>query len=400
MKQTKYRRSGLTLTELLVVVAIIVIVTSVLAPLLSGSFEGREVREAARQVNAYLQQAQARAKELNRPVGVMIRRSAAIAPAPGEPFTREGDLDFGFQLSLAEVPPPYTGFSTTAKAHVGLGPNGSLTGQVRIVGEPPQAFTRLVAPNDFIRFNYRGPKYRILAISPNNLVLTIDLTDQPRVRFAPARQRGTTLFAAPQKFEVFRRPQAISSTPLELPVGSGIVMNLSGVGLDPVTSVSDGEEAQRDDGARNAAGRARFPRQKYIGLTEFQRPAHQRFQDMPITILFNPSGAIERVYRVLPTPGQEYSSAFQQIPPKRPQDKIYLFVGRQGVTRWENLDDGSNLWIVIDPQTGLVTTAPNTISDNQGNPLNAMGRPNLTAKLGAVATSRQLAATGQSLGGQ
>lgn len=400
MKPTKYRRSGLTLTELLVVVAIIVIVTSVLAPLLSGTFEGREIREAARQINAYFQQAQARAKELNRPVGVMIRRSAVIPPAPGETFTRENDLDFGFQLSLAEVPPPYTGFSTTAKAHIELGPNGLPTNQVRIVGEPPQAFTRLVAPNDFIRFSYRGPKYRILAINPSNLVLTIDLSDQPRVRFAPARQRGTSTFAAPLKFEIFRRPQAISSTPLELPTGSGIVMNLSGVGLDPVTALSGGEEEQRDDGARNSAGQVRFPRQKYIGLTEFQRPAVPRLQDMPITIMFNPSGGIERVYRVLPTPGQEYSTTFQQIPPKRPQDKIYLFVGRQGVTRWENLDDGSNLWIVIDPQTGLVTTAPNTISDNQGNPLNAVGRADLTAKLGAVATSRQLAATGQSLGGQ
>ena len=105
-------RRGLTLTELLVVVAILVTVTAVLAPLLTSSFEGREVREAARQVNAYFRQAQAKARELGRPVGVMIRRSPSTNSGPNN------DFDFGYQLSLAEEPPPYTGVTSFARARV------------------------------------------------------------------------------------------------------------------------------------------------------------------------------------------------------------------------------------------------------------------------------------------
>ncbi len=396
MKQSQYRRSGLTLTELLVVIAIIVIVTAVLAPVLTSSFEGREVREAARQINAYLQQAQARAKELNRPVGVMIRRTPAL---PGQPLDREQDLDFGFQLSLAEVPPPYTGFTPSARAFVQvLDTTGMPTGTVRIFQDPaffPTGSTRgMVAVNDFIRFNYRGPKYRILQLDPNSSSIRIDLAEAETKLFAPATKRGTLKFSAPLKCEVFRRPKAISSTPLELPTGAGIVLSLSGAGVStPNAANLDGEES--------SIATPLPSRQKYIGLTEFQRPQRDippryldQIQNQPLTILFSPTGEVEWVYRVLATKGTESLPFWSRFPPKRPQDKLYLFVGKQGVTRWQNLDDGTNLWITIDPQTGLVTTAPNSI------PLDSVAqRSTLADRLRGVAESRQLAATGQSMGG-
>lgn len=380
MKQQQNRRSGLTLTELLVVIAIIVIVTSVLAPLLTSSLEGREVREAARMVNAYFQQAQAKAKELNRPVGVMIRRS------PATDLDRDKDLDFGFQLSLAEVPPPFMGFTSSARIRLEILDSGVPTG-LALINDNLPVFRKLVAPNDFIRFNLRGPKYRILRIAGNKL--EFDTSDARDVRYAQA----ATLASNWMKFEVFRRPQSISSTPLELPTGAGIVLNLSGVGMDNATNT--GEEDLQD--IKNAANVSMRPRQKYIGLTEFQRVASQRFTDMPLTIMFNPSGGVERIYRVLPKPGEEYDNLIGRIPPKRPQDKIYLFMGKQGVDRWTNLDDGSNMWITIDPQSGLVTTAPNAIPLT---PVASNPTATLQQKLGAVASSRQLAATGQSMGGQ
>lgn len=390
MKQSQYRRSGLTLTELLVVIAIIVIVTAVLAPVLTSSLEGREVREAARQINAYMQQAQARAKELNRPVGVMIRRTPAL---PGQPLDREQDLDFGFQLSLAEVPPPYAGFTPSSRAFVQLlDTTGVPTGSVRIFQDP--AFFRLVVVNDFIRFNYRGPKYRILRLDPSSSSILIDLAEAETKLFAPATKRGTLKFSAPLKFEVFRRPKSISSTPLELPTGAGVVLSLSGAGVSiPNAANADGEESSLS---------TPLPaRQKYIGLTEFQRPQRdipprylEEVQNQPLTILFSPTGEVEWVYRVLATKGTEANQFWSRYPPKRPQDKLYLFVGKQGVTRWQNLDDGSNLWITIDPQTGLVTTAPNSI------PLDSVAqRSTLVDRLRGVAESRQLAATGQSMGG-
>ena len=368
-------RRGLTLTELLVVVAIVVIVTSVLAPLLTPSLEGREVREAARQVNAYFQQARARARELGRPVGVMIRRSPA------------GDLarDFGYQLSLAEEPPPYTGVNSFSRARV-LTFNNVPSGQAMIRDSAdPNSFQRFVQPNDLIRFNLRGPKYRVLQVkaatqqeqqlynSPYKVVF--DTIGTPIVHFADPNS---------VHFEVFRRPRSTSSTPLELPTGTAIVMNLSGVGMDFVSDLTpDGEESQYVGNS---------PRQKYIGLTEFQRFSEAGFANLPLTIMFTTSGGIDRVFRILPPPE---TIANPNFPPKRPQDKIYLFLGKDGVDRWTNLQDESNLWITIDPANGSVNTAPNALPP--GVMVSAVSN---IQKLGAVASSRQLAATGQSMGGR
>lgn len=398
MKQAHHRRAGLTLTELLVVVAIIVIVTAVLAPLLNSTFEGREIREAARQINAYMQQAQARAKELGRPVGVMIQRTPIPA---GVTVPADADFDEGYQLSLAEVPPPYTGFTPAARAYVQVPLNGGApTGIVRIAD--PGFFSGIVATNDFIRFNFRGPKYRIRRFNQNSGSIVIAANEHGlsnpetpgSVRFAPASTEDGNHYSAPLKFEVFRRPKATGSTPLELPAGAAVVLNLSGGGVAAPNSYNAaGEETSTDSALQS--------RQRYIGLTEFQRPSEivakryrDQVQNQPLTILFEPSGEVRWIYRVLPTLGEELAPYWSNFPPKRPQEKVYLFVGRQGVPRWNNLDDGSNLWITIDPQSGLITTAPNAI------PLDKVAnRPALIDRIRGVSESRQIAATGQSMGG-
>lgn len=378
------RRRGLTLTELLVVIAILVTVTAVLAPLLTSSFEGREIREASRQINAYFQQAQTRARELGRPVGVMIRRSPSTNLGPN------GDFDFGYQLSLAEEPPPYTGMSSFARARIVTSQNVP-TGiaLIRDSAADPKSFQRYVQPNDLIRFNLRGPKYRVLEVGSANVgdfnyQVAFDVTGAPVIQYA---QPNTV------EFEVFRRPRSTSSTPLELPTGSAIVMNLSGVGMDFVSETDsvDGVEVQDFLAGTNS-------RQKYIGLLEFTRPAAAAGDpamsdpDMPLTIMFSPTGEIDRIYRILPPPEM---IANRLYPPKKPQDKIYLFVGKDGVGRWENLNDTSNIWITIDPQSGAISTAPNALT-----PGTVAGATTDLAKLGAVASSRQIAATGQSMGGQ
>ena len=176
------------------------------------------------------------------------------------------------------------------------------------------------------------------------------------------------------------------------PSNSLIVMNLSGVGMDFVSesdSSTDGIEMQVKSLVPGAN-----PRQKYIGLLEFTRPAETdvSFADMPLTIMFTPTGEIDRIYRILPPPEVLANAAY---PPKRPQDKIYLFLGKDGVGRWENLNDTTNIWITIDPQNGSVSTAPNALA-----PGTMASATTNVAKLGAVASSRQIAGTGQSMGGQ
>lgn len=387
----QYRR-GLTLTELLVVVAILVAVTAILAPLLTSSMEGREVREAARQVNAYFQQARARAKELGRPVGVVIRRSEAADP----------NFDFGYQLSLAEEPPPYKGLSSLARARVLA--QSEPTQRTALISDPGTgivALRKFVQPNDQIRFNLRGDRYRVLRVRPaTSTQIDANEANPPfafQVVFETVGKQPINFATLNSvQFEVFRRPRSTSSTPLELPNGAALVMNLSGVGMDYVSEALAVNGDSQLDGVESPW--ASSPRQQYIGLLEFGRPGAEMnaaYANNPLTIMFNPNGGIDRIYRILPNANLVVDNTYLLARPKRPQDKVYLFVGKSGVDRWTNLNDGSNLWITIDPQTGLVSTAPNDLP--QGS-LASTTTP--LERLRAVASSRQIAATGQSLGGQ
>jgi prepilin-type N-terminal cleavage/methylation domain-containing protein len=95
-------RRGLTLIELLVVAFILVLFVAVAAPLLKPATADRKVREAARQLNAYIAEAKAFAAQRGRPVGLAFDRVAATGEA-----ARNGNIVT--RLFLAESPPHYFG---------------------------------------------------------------------------------------------------------------------------------------------------------------------------------------------------------------------------------------------------------------------------------------------------
>ena len=68
-----WRRPGLTLIELLITIVIMVTVLAGALPLLSPNNNSRKLREASRQLNSLLSQAQAQAARDGRPVGVAFR---------------------------------------------------------------------------------------------------------------------------------------------------------------------------------------------------------------------------------------------------------------------------------------------------------------------------------------
>jgi prepilin-type N-terminal cleavage/methylation domain-containing protein len=68
------RRRGFTLVELLTVVSIILLLTAVVIPIALPSLEGRQKREAARQLNSFIVGARTRARQTGRPVGVWLER--------------------------------------------------------------------------------------------------------------------------------------------------------------------------------------------------------------------------------------------------------------------------------------------------------------------------------------
>ncbi|MCH2129770.1 MAG: prepilin-type N-terminal cleavage/methylation domain-containing protein, partial [Pirellulaceae bacterium] len=145
------RRDGLTLIELLVVVAILVALVGITATTIRPLQEGRDIREAARSVNAFLAAAQARAMELGRPVGVWLKRM------PNNP-------NLVLELYVAEVPSPYTGDDMISSASVHETNKNIVT--LKNVSRPGtgtgnESYVN-ITKDDFIRFGYKGPFYRII----------------------------------------------------------------------------------------------------------------------------------------------------------------------------------------------------------------------------------------------
>ena len=79
-QKTRYTRQqrGLTLVELLTVIAVMAILLSVAVPVIRPSLKDRKLRESARLINAYVAGVQARATELGRPVGIVLSRSLSL----------------------------------------------------------------------------------------------------------------------------------------------------------------------------------------------------------------------------------------------------------------------------------------------------------------------------------
>src|SRR5688500_8118243 len=101
-------RPGLTLIELLVTIVIMVTVLAGVLPLVSPNNNSRKIREASRQLNTFLAQAQAQAARDGRPVGVAFREFANGASRSG----------MALEAYTIAVPPPYAGFSDSSRVVV------------------------------------------------------------------------------------------------------------------------------------------------------------------------------------------------------------------------------------------------------------------------------------------
>ena len=339
-------RLGLTLVELLIVVTILILLVGVTLPMMQPLLEGREIREAARQIDAYMARAKSRAMTLGRPVGVL--------------FTpQEANRSAAFQISIVEVPLPYAGDSTASRAEIVASTNNVWTAKLS-----GTAFTRpdLIRVGDLIKFDYRGPLYPVQTFAPTpsgvaTLTFGLERVDKfAREPIPPPQitkpQPNVALAGVP--FQVFRQPRRTSAAPLELPAPAAVDLSLSGTGL-------------RD-----------------AGTFDFfvQDAASGGF-----AITFAPSGQVDTVYLSLGLGPQKF----------RPMGTIFLMVGKTNqvgqVTDDQtpvNLQDPHNLWISIAHRTGQVTINPNNVVWQPGQGLS------LPEKL---ALSRELATSGQSMGG-
>jgi Tfp pilus assembly protein FimT len=281
---------------LLVVISIMLMMMAMAAHRMRPAVESRRTREAARALNVYLGSARNWALVNRRPCGVVLAPSAGIGQA-------------AMVLEQVEVPPPYAGDDITAAAQVQLTSAGTIQATL-------SAFNAsLVHVGDTIQFNYQGPWYTISgAPGSGSLTATYDQTQQ----VVP----WSSTPSAAMPYRIYRQPFSQGgpnksvTAPVQLPAGA--VIDLTGSGTDAANF--------RATGAADAADVSR------------------------VYIMFSASGAVDRIYS---------SKASLQGPIGQP---IFLLIGRldvaRGLAATQNYSDPGNLWVVINPQTGLISTAP------------------------------------------
>jgi len=288
MKPVKHR--GLTLIELLVVVLVLTILLGATLTVMQPVLSSTQTREAARLVNSYIAGAQARAVELNRPVGVYFERLPSTPNAC-------------VQMFIAATPPPYGGDTYYSRASV----NGNSVSLSQSDGA-----SVLVGANDFIKFDYRGEKYRITSDASGT---------NPTFGFTHPTAPPPKVSAAGVPFQIYRKPVKSAVAPLQLPATTAIDLQFSGMGKTGVLPTSTS----------------------------------------PIIVTFAPDGKMDEVY----INGQPWRAMGNAL------SSMHVLIGKLDQVEppaddptKNNLIDQTGRWVSISRQTGVVSTVENAGSDS------------------------------------
>jgi type II secretion system protein H len=335
-------RRGLTLVELLMVVVILALLLTVAVPMVRPAFQDRQLREAARQINAFFTGAQTRAAEAGRPVGVWIERFD-----DGEIGSR-----VGARLYMAEVAPAYTGTTLGAVVRVTVESLVPPRGRLVFSDLSDEAVLRtIVAPNEkfTIQFDYKGHEYSGLRLG-DVFLIEIPLGIPP----------GAAVGGPGLSYQITRGPVRSAVSPLTLPADSVIDLSVSGIGR---------------------AGR------------EFDSSLVAPWTATPIIIMFAPTGRVDELY-LANTSVHPYSPIHLLV------GRRAKVVNPTVTDVWDpeiaNLADPANLWVTISQRTGSVTTATNV--DTSWIP--PAGSPPPLDPSDRVVAARELARTSVQKGGR
>lgn len=225
----------MTIVELLVVMGILVVLLGIAATAVKTGTRGKKQREAARQVNAYIASAQARAVQLGRPVGVEIVRNVIDTDGNG---TIVSGIDSGISNSsllmyTMETPPPYAGDEVNSRIGVTVAsepwPLNNPTGNIPVVTLTDPSPLQYVTISSFlnvndpveVRLDFRGPRYTAFVTQTSPLTLKFAI---------PAKNTRMFPNGGMTPCQIFLPPQRSSATPLQLPTDMCIDLTCSGVG--------------------------------------------------------------------------------------------------------------------------------------------------------------------------
>lgn len=187
-------RAGMTLVELLVVVAILGLLAVTVLPNISNTAEDRRTREAVRSITSFIAKAQSRA--------VGRREWAGFSLIP--PNTT---AQFAIDVFLADVPAAYKGDDFNAAVTVAVSSNtsralsftGSFAGSLQLVD---------IAAGDLIRFDGRGPWYEL---SANAASCSLRSSGNEVMAGHNALNTPWPAAAVPHSFEILRLPSRAGS---------------------------------------------------------------------------------------------------------------------------------------------------------------------------------------------
>lgn len=200
------KRQGVTLIELLIVVAVMTILMGIALPIIKHGIEGHRTNSAAQIVRNQFRLAAALAAERNEPSGV------ALIVDPGSSAAMVVGV-------LAPVPARYCGDIVGSTAFVSrTGPTG-LRAQLA-----DGSAGSLIRPGDEIRFNHLWDRCHVVAVSAAGPTWILDL----RVPTCPPALNAP-LYTAHYPFVVFRKPTSVT-TKTEVPRGTCVDLSASGYG--------------------------------------------------------------------------------------------------------------------------------------------------------------------------
>jgi len=365
-------RRGLTLVELLVVIVILTMVTAATIPLMAPVTGQRKIRESARLVAALLSQAQSRAIASGRPVGVWMERL----------WTKDASDDranHAIDLFLCQSPPPFSGATPDARAMISKSGSSWVVDMQMI----PQGW---VQRGDEIRFNYRGPTYRILGVGPNvnNNPTHPDgsLTGANMEIVVPPPPYAQPPVAAQVPYQIFRQPVKTADEPVTLPAGAMVDLSFSGIGYGTQFGVATPGNpatkfAQQDPSA-------------VTGVPNVQGVSK------PVAIMFGPSGKLDCVYYAHrpATSSQPVYGRFEAITP------VFLLVApptNAASTAPPNYLNQDNIWVTVNAQSGLVTNGEVALNTDA---FVTFANPTYDDFKKAIVASRAFARSQQNMGGR
>jgi prepilin-type N-terminal cleavage/methylation domain-containing protein len=306
-KRRGERPRGITLLELLIVMVILLMVTAAAIPIVAPAMRNRQMREATRLMSAYFGAARARAVQTGRPVGVRIERFNGST--------------FALSLSQIEVPPPYSGDSTSSKMKVRsktptpssdtyfqsrFGASGFTAKWFEATDDTGDFTASMVRIGDEIQFNSQGPKLIICGPDTDgNGLIDGSVIELAFMHLGTLHQAfpwdNTAPLPQPATYQIFRQATRSTARPLNLPEGIVVDLVASGIGMSGSFMSPD----------------------SFGGFTIVDAPLPPL--PPPVVpfdplIVFSPSGRLEWVTR----------NADGQL--VRATDTVYLLIGRRELT--------------------------------------------------------------------